>query len=376
MQADFQAHIEDFQMRKMVFGRLTANGHVEKETLKIPELKLENSSGLISVEDVVADLSDSPKFTGKLKTDSLQLHDLLKTLGVGDLAVYSKLKGDLPCSGTAEPFLIHCKGAMTAEDILVRAAVKAKSTIVAVKKIDATGETTVDAEKVTYTAALTAPHSRGSSSGTIVYGEGFKINYESDHLAMEDVANLADLKLQGALKLKGSTEGDSDAATLSMNAEGSDVWFEDFWLGNPKTEVAYADDHLTFTNLTGYYSVSRYSGDVNLNLGKNEIAVNARVPFFDARDLLNVFSRKVKLGIPDHGHGPQATIKTSGPLALNKLTYDLKSSLFKGTVGGETFDQAHFDLKSVAGEVKSERVDMIKAGAVINLTALVIRTAR
>ncbi|MES2963328.1 MAG: hypothetical protein V4760_05525, partial [Bdellovibrionota bacterium] len=132
---------------------------------------------------------------------------------------------------------------------------------------------------------------------------------------------------------------------------------------------AYRAGSLYFTELQGYYTVSRYGGDLTLNLQDKKIAVVGRIPFFDARDLLKIFSRRVKLPFPVNGTG-QATIKLSGPLDFPHLSYDLKSSIFRGSIAGETFDQAHFDVKSVGGEVKAERVQLTKGAALVTLSGV------
>ena len=367
LKADFKARTAGFQLDKMLFDSLEATGSYENQVFKIPQAKLENASGLVTADNLEITLGETPGLKGLVKTSNLQIHELLKTLGVGEIPVYTQISGALPCEGKFKPFQLLCKGAIKGENLLVRNAMKARSTIVAVRKLDATGEVTVDTEKVSYRADLKAPDSAGRSDGVIEYDHGFKINYEADRLAITDVTNLADLRLEGLTRLKGSTEGDSHAATLAMELEGTDVWFEDFWLGNPKGSIGYKSGQLTFANLSGYYTVSRYAGDVRLDLERMELHVNGRAPFFDARDMLKVFSRKVKLPFAVTGTG-QATVKASGPLALNKLTYDLRTSVFKGAVAGETFDQAHFDVKSNAGEVRAERVDLIKGSSTIALT--------
>lgn len=369
MKATFKARTEGLGVMKMLFDRLEANGTLEEDLVKIPAIRLENAAGLIAVDQFQVGTVEPFALSGQLKTANLQLHNLLKTLGVGEIPVWAQATGDIPCTGKFNPFLIECKGSLKASDILVRDSMKSKGTIVAVRNLAANGAVAIDAEKVSYQADLATPLSKGTSDGVVAYDEGFKINYETDRLDLKDIANLADLRLEGAGKIKGSTEGDSDAATLALEIDGTDMWFEDFWLGNPKALVSYREGVLGFANLSGYYTVSRYSGDVKVDLSKKILNVTARAPFFDARDLMKVFSRRVKLPFPVTGTG-QMNVKASGPLALSQLSYDLKSSLFKGSVAGETFDQIHFDVKSVEGEVKTERVDLLRGPSIVTLSGV------
>ena len=338
--------------------------------IKMARLEVDNPAGPLDLENVVISLSDEKTITGTINTQNLQLHQLMLSIGVGEIPVFLQISGGLPCTALIkEDFKVTCTGKLTGDNLLVRDSMTSKGAIVALRTFTADGEVHVDKNKVSYTAEVVMPDSKGRSSGSIHYDEGFKISYEGDRLAFKDVANLADLKLEGSARIKGVTEGDSDAATMNLEIDGSDFWLDDFWLGNAKGQIAYKSGMLTFSNMQGFYSVSRYNGDLKLDLEKKEISITGRSPFFDVRDMLKVFSRKVKLPFTATGTG-QAQIKASGPLSLGQLTYDLRTSVFRGGIAGETFDQFNFDVKSIAGEVKAERVQMTKGTSLVTLTGV------
>ena len=371
---EFDARTTGFGLRDMLFDKISAKGTYKQNEISIPKATMENSAGVVTLGGIAAKVGEATGFEAKLGTGGLQVHELLKTLGVGEIPVYLQASGEIPCSGaiapkTQTPLKITCKGKLRGENLLVRDDMKSKGTIAALRGFTADGEVTIDHEKVSYSAELEMPESKGRSSGAIGYETGFKIDFEADKLSIKDIANLADLRLEGTAIVKGSTEGDSHAATVTLDLDGQDMWLEDFWLGQAKGVTSYKAGILSFTNFQGYYTVSRYNGDVKLDVLKKEITVNGRAPFIDARDILKVFSRKVKLPFALTGTG-QATVKVSGPLEFTKLTYDLKSSLFRGSVAGETFDQAYFDVKANAGEVKAERVQLTKGASVITLNGV------
>lgn len=368
---------EELKIDQFFVDRLKFSGQAEEQGEKYkfisPSLEIDNPAGTVFVSNLVVEKTPAETtVTGVARTQLLQLHQLLKTLGVGEIPVFLQISADLPCqaaipSGHPEDFTFSCQGTARGENLFVKSDMKSRSTIVALREFDAEGGLTVDKDKVTYTAGIKMPHSRGRSSGTIAYETGFKINYEGDQVSFKDVANLADLKLEGTARVKGTTEGDSESATFSMDVDGRGFWLEDFGLGSAKGRISYKAGQLTFSNMQGYYTVSRYAGDVRVDLYNSEIHINARSPFFDARDLLDAFSRKVSLPFAITGTG-HAQLKASGPLDFSRLSYQLKSALFRGTVAGETFDQAYFDVSSISGEVRADRVQVIKNPAVINLT--------
>jgi translocation and assembly module TamB len=344
------------------------NGKVPE--IKMAHLEIDNPAGLLDLENVVISLGEEKTISGVVNTQNLQLHQLLLSLDVGAVPVFLQISGGLPCSASIkEDFKVSCAGKLTGDNLLVRDSMTSKGSIVALRTFVAEGEVHVDKKKVSYAADLLMPDSAGKSNGSIHYDQGFKIAYEGDRVAFKDIANLADLKLEGTAQIKGVTEGDSDAATLNLDIDGKDFWLDDFWLGNAKSQIAYKAGMLTFSNMQGFYSVSRYSGDLKLDLKKKELNITGRSPFFDMRDMLKVFSRKVNLPFTTTGTG-QAQIRASGPLSLGQLTYDLRTSVFRGAVAGETFEQFNFDVKSNAGEVKAERVQLSKGTSLITLTGL------
>lgn len=365
---DFKLRTVDLAQDKLFIGEIKASGTIHDGKIQIPDVTIENSAGRAKITEVELKLGQEPRLAAKLSVPGLQINELLRNLGVGKIPVWMQVTGELPCTGQLKPaFLLTCKGTMRGENLLLRGDMKSKGTLVALRGFDAAGTVTVDQEKVTYEAELAMPNSKGRSKGTIGYATGFDIDFEADKLAIADITNVVDLKLEGAAKIKGNTKGDASKGVVSLDLDGTDIWLEDWWLGNAKTNMSYKDGVLSFASLQGYHTVSRYSGEVKLDLRKSQLAMNARIPFFDTRDLLKAVSRKTQLPFPITGTG-QAQIRVSGPLQFNRLSYDLRSTVFKGSVAGETFDQAHFDLKSVGGEVRAERVMVVKGPATIQLT--------
>ena len=377
---DFNAHAENFSLDKFALGHLETNGTYKDNQIRMARLQIKNPATDLTVESIAIDLSKEPGgaqrigLAADLKIPKLNVNELLFQFGIGHgkrIPVYMQIGGEMPCKGTIRPaFNLDCKATVSGKDIEVDDGVDAKkSTIVKIPAMNGTGNVTITDETVAYKADLAMPDSKGRSDGVIGFKTGFKINFEGDKVSFKDIANLANLKIEGVAQIKGSTEGSSESGKVSVKLDGNDVWFEDFWLGNVKGGIAYAADQLKFTDLAGSANVSRYSGDLTLDIHKKQINVNARMPFFDTRDLLKIFSRRVQLTFPILGTG-QGTIKANGPLDLGHLSYDLRTSIFKGSVAGESFEQAHFDVKSVGGEVKAERVQLTKGPALISLTGV------
>lgn len=370
----------DYRVQGIHLDKVKSRGTWDGRYLTIPEISSVSRAGTVTATDlrIGEGLQKTPEGRipwllriGKLK-GAIELHEFLTDMGLGPIPVWLSAEAEFPCESQLVPkFVLRCGGVFSGKNLVVQGDINrgrtSKNSIVAIPSFSSKGDFTFDLQKFSYQAEIEMPNSKGRSAGEVRYKSGFNITYEADTLAIKDLASLGDLKLLGNLKLKGSTTGDSSQASLKMEAEGQDLWLEDFWLGQPKGTVTYKAGKLGFNSMQGFYTTSRYSGDVTIDLQRSLIDTNLRVPFFDARDLLKVFSKKFTLPILVTGTG-QASIKASGPLDISRMTYDLKTSLFKGTVAGENFDQAHFDVKSKAGDVRSERVSLERGDAIIQLT--------
>ncbi len=378
--ASFNLSTEGYHVQGIDLDKIEARGKWDGEQIFIPGLTSVSRAGKAELREVrigegLQNNEDgrSPWLMriGLLKAD-IELHEFITNMGIGPIPVWLSAQGAFPCESQLAPkFIIRCGGEFNGQNLIVQSNLKAgrnaSGAIAGIPTFSSKGEFSFDLEKFQYSADIKFPNSVGKSTGEVRYKSGFDIKYEAEKLAIKDLSALGGLKLEGALKLKGSTTGNSHAASLTMDLDGQDVWLENFWLGQPKGVATYKAGSLTFTGLQGFYTTSRYNGDVKIDLLKSTIETNLRLPFFDSRDLFKVFSRKFTSPIAVTGTG-QASIKSSGPFDISRMTYDLKSSLFKGTIAGENFDQVHFDVKSVKGEVKSERISMNRGDAVIQLS--------
>ena len=373
----------DYRAEGILIGKVITEGTWDGKQLVLPNATAETRAGKVNIEELRIGEAMEKSAQGRTPwmmrigriSGGIELYDFMEDMGIGPIPFWLSAQADFPCESQLFPnFILRCGGTFSGQNVVVQSDLKrgrvAKGSIIAIPEFTSKTEFTFDLEKFTYNAEIAFPNSVGRSSGEVYFKTGFNIDYEADKLAIKDLASLGDLKLTGTLKFKGTTTGDTSAASLTMEAEGQDLWLEDFWLGQPKGNVSYKAGRLAFKGMQGYYTTSRYNGDVAIDFGKPgkqaTIETNLKVPYFDARDLFKVFSKKFTMPIAVSGTG-QASIKAKGPMDISRMTYDLKSSLFKGTIAGENFDQLHFDVKSKEGEVRSERVSLSRGESIITL---------
>ncbi|MGZ3723179.1 MAG: translocation/assembly module TamB domain-containing protein, partial [Bdellovibrionales bacterium] len=167
-------------------------------------------------------------------------------------------------------------------------------------------------------------------------------------------------KFAGSLKITGNTQGTTDWATIDMNVDGKDIWLEDYPFGQATTKVNYKAGKLSFTGINGQFEVSRYNGNVELNLLKDRIKISGQIPFMDLKDIQSLFQRKITLPILMSGTGT-GRVEAEGPFRFQDMSYEFHSSFYRGQIAKESFDEMAFNVKSIDGLVKSEKIYLKKS---------------
>lgn len=359
---DAQFNTRDVEVDKFVVGQ--SQGHVTSDlkTISSDVIRLASKAGRANIENLKIDLESKPQFTATLKAQNLEVKQLLEDLDVKHVPILVPIKGEATCAGTLnQNFEINCQAKMSTPKVHVDSGRPKFATIVEAEDARAQGSVKVTKKQVEYKADIqVGKNSSGHSDGVINYDTGFKINYQGDQLAFSDVKNLANLKFEGGMKIKGSTQGTADWATIDMNVDGKDIWLEDYPLGQSSAKVTYKTGHLRFDNIVGQLDVSRFTGFVDLDLDKDRIRLAGQIPFMDLKDVQGLFQRKYTLPFKMAGTGT-GHVEAEGPYRFQDMSYDFRSTFYRGQIAKESFDELAFNVKSVNGLVQSQKINLRKA---------------
>ncbi len=364
----------DLIISKYVIGTVEGNVSSDLKSISSERLRFENNAGRVVLREMNLTLGQTPEIKAQVKAERIDLTSLLRNIGIKNVPVHLPFRGEAFCQGVWNNApALTCKGQIGSPRLNVYQSRINPETIIEVLNLNANGEAKVTLNEVEYAADVkVGQSSKGRSSGIINYQNGFKIKYEGDHVDFADVKNLAGLKLEGSGKLNGSTEGNAKTAAMQMQLNGKKIWFENYPLGDLNAKVAYQDGHLTFNDAQGQYEVSRYNGKADIDLRHRRLKVSAQIPFADLKDIQSIFQRKTKLPFSASGTG-QGKLEAHGPLNFQDLSYDLRSSFFRGQIANEAFDEFVFNVKSVNGLVRSERVTLTKSSGVAELKGQINR---
>ncbi len=337
--------------------------------LTAEEVVVESNAGKVNVSKLSWKPEDGENLVATVEADQLEIGQLLNNIEIKDVPIRIPVSGKLECKGPLLPQPeMECFGTARVRNLLVHTQDQKKKVIVALPSGEAKGTVKITTKAVTYQAEIAAGEkSKGDSSGVINYQDGFQISYRGSMVDIHDLKSLLGLKVDGAFRLSGTTEGTSNWARLKMNVDGKNVFLEDYWLGDVQSEVTYKTGVIQFGNLLGQAGTSRYTGQVSVNIPRSEISIQAKSPYADLADIREVFGRKVKLPFAVAGTGT-VDVTGSGPLAFNEMSYELRSAFFRGSAAGETFDQLTFNVGAVRGQVRAEKVQAARGSSLVDLT--------
>lgn len=361
--SDIALTTQNLKIDRYDIGQLKIAGESDQKAFVLREAIVENRFGQIQLAETKLLFDDNLSFQTEFRTQGLNLNSFLDSIGIEKTPVHVQLKAQLPCAGRIKnKFQLNCYGTVDAEkfDVTTRSKETGKNfEIVAIPAFSATGTVKVDTESVSYNTKLTIGKSSGESNGSISYKNGFKINYSSPRFNFSDIRNLASLKPEGQLELRGQTSGDSHSAQFDLQAKGENLWISDYGLGEARFDLKYNKGTLQFKKFEGRIGSSSYKSEFNIDLKNDQISLGANFPFLDSTDLQNAISRKMKVPVEITGTG-SAHLQMKGPLEISKLSYDLNSSFFRGQIANETYDQLIFNIQSQAGRIETKKISLAK----------------
>ena len=369
----FKVQTAHFGVDNILVGNATFHGKTDGSSIRMWSSKIKNIYGEVDIPHAALSLDHDQNLNFVLKSQNFDLQQFFRSLDLTEIPVYVQIHGNMPCSGHLKPpFEITCKGSAAGQNFSVNTSVqKPAFNVVRLNHVAANGQVSVTPTGVSYQANLLigskkGQQSQGESSGQISFLHGFKIQYSTDKLQFQNVANLAGLDVKGLLAVKGTTQGNSQTATIDLAATGDHIGLLNYEVGRPQFQMRYKSGVLSFSHILGVLGKTRYDGELAINLIKNRIKLTARSPFLEVSDLTRALSRTFKSPITFSGTG-DGSLKLWGPLKLNQLSYDLGTNLFRGSIAGESFGQLTFDVSSRNGDIQTQNVNLKKGGGSVDL---------
>lgn len=367
---DFKVSGEQLNYEQFEIGRVQLNGTYSSSRIQKLSGYAQNSGGKVDLKKFSMSLKGELPFELEVNPN-IELSAFLKSIGLRDIPVFIQLAGSAKCSGVIKSsFKMNCdQSEVTARELHVYSQEEKEiKTIVKLSEAKARGSFEVTERQVQFAADLeVGKKSKGSTKGSVDFQTGFIIFFKGEHVEFADLENLANLKIEGSGSVEGETRGNSRTAKLSLSAKMKEVWLDDFGLGQVSSQVRYERGYLHFKDASGLFGSTRYAGHLSINIPESQIYVYVKSPYLELPDVKSILERRLPLPFPISGTG-QGEFKGSGPLNIEELNYEIKTSLFRGSVAGESFDSLNAELRAVDGELSAERVKLTKGPGEVTLS--------
>lgn len=355
-----QLAIENYQI-----GDLVLNGNLSPQKISLPEILLKHSSGQIVLKDTELYLEENFNFKSLVQSENLDLQKLFQSIELKKIPVWLNIQGSLPCEGQIKNFSLQCQGKIHGKNLEVKSDVAKGRDIIKLSEGEAEGKVQIDAEKISFDTKVKIKNSSGLVQGTVLYKDGFHVDFKSAKVDMKDIDNLVNLKFEGIGDLEGFTKGDSNNAVLELQLDNKNFVFEDHQLGDVKALLEYKMGHLYFRNLDGKMNVTTYKGDIDLNLNESRIKGNIQLPQAELIDIRKAFERAYLFPLEVQSYG-QAQLKFDGPLEFWKLSYDLNADFQGGVIQGESFQNLKLHLTAQNGIMSIQNFNIAKNSSSIS----------
>lgn len=369
-----QVHAEvalfDFRIEKFRLGNIAARASYNgtEKHVKIDELRLTNKGVTAFTKSTTLNL------------DTLQFSDLpvhVKAFHLIDYLDYSiqekittnvDASGDVNCSGNFKKFHINCTGNLLASHASVKTG--NNEPIVYIDEAHAHGSVDIDLKEVTYKAEIQALNSSGTSSGSINYDSGFLIHFETAKLNVSNLKSISKLELTGNAKVVGSTQGGSKSATFELAIDGQNMTLNHFKLGDISTQLKYKNNSLFFDKIQGSLISSRYLGELQVDLAKDQLTGKIQFPFVDLAIVQDSIKEQLDIPVPIAGSG-SAVVVLSSPLNIDELGLQAKARMYNCKIDEQHVDNIDVDVISQNGKMQLRSAYMEEKATNVKLTGFI-----
>ncbi|OQW53458.1 MAG: hypothetical protein A4S09_07615 [Proteobacteria bacterium SG_bin7] len=363
----FLTKTQDLKIDTFVVGNVESRGNYKDKSIDLAHFIVRNKSGEFGLKSTHLSLEDKITIQSDLDIKEMELQKFLDTLGLHEIPTVINLSGLFKCEGEIIPELgLSCQGNAEGKNLHVYAGHEKRFSIVKLPVFGAQGNVKISKHNVSYQADLKVKEYTGKSAGVIDFEKGFKITYETPALSFNVLDHFVGLKTEGVAKLSGSTEGNSQTATINTKAMVTDFWLDDYLLENAEFTFAYKSGVLYFNDIKGHVDATSYLGQVDIDLHKEQIQISARSPDADLKDVQRVLSRKFQLPVEATGFG-KMQITLSGPLDPKQFDFKFLSHFSDGKVATESYDSLIANVSAENGVIKSNKIIMTKNASQISV---------
>lgn len=363
-----QARTTQVVVDHIKLGQAQLKANLKKSHIEVSEINLEHPSGDILLKNSRVELRSPHNFSTQIQIGSFNLQKLFKSLELNDIPAEFSAKGSANCKGTIKSSPQgSCSVSADLADLWVKPGLQEKLHIIKLKQARLNGDVQFTDQGLNYQTALQIGNSQGKSSGSVEFKKGYSLKFETERLSFQDVESLADLKIEGDLKISGSSTGDTSHGIIAANLEMKDAVLEDFRLGVFKADLNYKNSQLNFSNASLKAGNTDIKGDLAFDFSHSQLQGRFESTNLQGQDLFYILNKKFEIPFQLTGNG-FAQVDIAGPFDFWKLKYNLKSELKNGTIADESFTLLRAHLTADGKKINFDNVFINKPKSRIKVT--------
>lgn len=360
MNGQVEINTTNLSVEHFKFGKAQIKVQIKNNQLSIEQINLEHPAGVAELRQIEIEQAKPYFFKTKLDVKSFNLQKLFISLGLNSIPADLNMTGNASCQGQlSPPFNVQCESEASVSNVIIKASSNEPLTILKVKQGGLKGKFLFNNEDARFDSQLTIGKSTGLVKGIVDFEKGFKIDFESNQLHVEDIDSIAGLHLSGNFKLSGTTWGGSDHGSLETEITADNAEIENFILGNFSSQLKYEKGNLFFRHIKGHLGQSDYLASLTFNFLNSSLSGNFNSVKLLGEDIFSALNKKFAFPFEFSGIG-SADIEFSGPFNFWKLSYELKSSLKQGLIAGEGFERLDVNLSSNGEKIYFKDVGISK----------------
>lgn len=356
---------ETTQIDYIKLGNATIQTQINNNDLKINQVLIDHPSGQAQLTNLELSQTAPYQFKTTVQLKSFNATQLFKSIDL-NVPVHFLAFGNSVCSGQLDPLNVSCKADLTVDQLYVKADRASKNSIVEIDRMKITADLKTDIEKLTYIAQVKIADGEFQSTGEVGYKTGFKMQFNSKKLVLDEIKNISGLGLKGIMSGELTTYGNTQFGKIESQLTVDKTIIDRFHLGQLKALMLYDDGRLIFKNLTGLQGRSKYTGQLALNFRKNDVAGDIQFSEVHGEDLLSALNKRFDLPFELTGIG-DIKADFNGPLDFWRLNYNLTASLNNGSLLNESYRKLQANLNSDGERIYFNQVQLQKPAGIIQV---------
>ena len=352
-------------------GQALVQLEVKKNQIFVNQIEVEHPAGLATLNHIEIEQRSPYAFKAQLELKAVDLQKLFVSLGLNNIPAGLLASGQANCSGSFDPaFNMGCEVNADLKDIWVKPGLKENLNIVKLKSAIIAGQFKATNTQFNYKSNLQVGSSLGTTSGRVIFAEGFNIEFESNRINFTDVESLAGLEFKGEMKVKGTASGNTAAGVIDAEVAYTHAELEKFKLGQLTSTLTYEKGHLYLNQINGLLGQSHYSGVIDFNFLKSNIKANLAAPALQGADILQALQTRFSLPFEFTGLG-SARVVLDGPFNFWKMSYDLKAQFKQGQMAQENFDRLQINLNANGDQINFNNVTLNKTRSQVTVDGFI-----